>query len=160
MVMPVKGGEVVAIPLTEQLFFFAVVLFASKKWKDVILLGIADKSYKDLSIDLDSIPLNLRSMIYTSSAPIESEEWKVVRQENNLVSESLSKRIDGTSVWVGDKRLRTATDFDRQSLPVMRVAGPNIVQEYARYLLGFEQKNKFFRKLESEMRVLMEENAM
>lgn len=114
-------GQIVAVPLDEDLFALAQVLFLSSYFKNVALYGLLDARPSGNP----ALPktLNYLTMKYGSSASIRRGEWPVVDSAPLAVDDNCSKRIVAGSVWMADQCLGSATEEDRQTLPNMDVYG-------------------------------------
>lgn len=122
-----KAGDVVRIPLPNDLYGFAKVLYTSRHYRNVMLLGAARGAHST-----SSFPTGLdftAGLFYTSvSCPVYNS-WEFVAQVPPSDSEAdCSLRIVAGDVWLGDAHLRPASDADRTTLPQMSVLGCGILQ--------------------------------
>src|SRR5262249_49998523 len=107
------------------------VLYLSKYFKDLILLGIYDKKVNNLEAAME-LPDKFLEAVYTSQRPILKDRWKRISFESLRPNqEGLGKRIVGGEVWMEDKPLGPASALDWQSMPQMQVLGAALVEKKA-----------------------------
>lgn len=94
----------------------AKVLYASRFFRDLVLLGVYLDGYvADRQPDL---------LVYTSGKCIGSGGWREVGNEEVSAAErNLSLRIVGGEVWQGDEVLRAASEDDWKKLSNMAASG-------------------------------------
>jgi hypothetical protein len=129
----VKPGDVVLIPLRGK-YGVGKVLYVSKRYRDVILLGIYRKAVSEESMPT-SLPDVMPALVYTSQVAVQQRRWVVVGHEPLKENQQgLAKRIVGGEVWLEDEELRPATSEDARSLPRMLVLGAGLVEKRAEQL--------------------------
>lgn len=130
----VSEGLIVAIPLVDGSGWRpAKILFCSKRYNNVILIGLAHAYTNDLDLKYvwETDDFNWKR-IYTGAQCVRAGYWPVIGETPVLDSEQrASLRIVGGEVWLRDDELRPATDADRLSLPKMEVAGRLLVEKWA-----------------------------
>ncbi|GFM66077.1 hypothetical protein PSCICJ_21950 [Pseudomonas cichorii] len=123
-------GDIILIPLEEG-FKPAKVLYTSKHYKGVILLGI----YKE-SVFSQEMPTNLPDvfelLLYTSKLPIQKQRWFYVgHEELKPTQTNLDLRVVAGNLWQGDTTLGPASEEDKKNLPEMLVMGAGLVEKKA-----------------------------
>ena len=123
----VKAGDVLRMPLSKDVFVFAKILYSSRRYLGVMLLGLAR------GLHSSSLPPNLdftAGLFYTAVTCPAYNGWEVVGQVPPSVSETAcALRIVAGNVWLGDTHTRPATDKDYASLPQMDVLGCALLQK-------------------------------
>jgi tetratricopeptide (TPR) repeat protein len=113
----VEGGSIVLFPLYDGRYVVTKVLFASRLAKDLILLGVTKTLTSELSLPRD-VDWQFVRLIYMSNYSVQLGLWPLVGQAALSAEEqSMSLRMAGGEVWVGDEKLRKATSEDRKKLP-------------------------------------------
>jgi hypothetical protein len=92
-------GDVVLVPASGG-FILAQVLYVSKRFKNVILLGMCSALTVEKKLPLE-LPSQFSALLYTSQEPITKGRWSVVG-DMPLSDEdrALSKRIVAGDVWL------------------------------------------------------------
>lgn len=121
-------GDIVAIPTQAGAHVRALVLFRSKHFRNVVLLGTPPPENDTEEIGLSALVALLQLLVYSSRASIEAGRWPVVARCRLLESLPLTERIVADNIWLGDRVVREASDYDRRNTPVMRVAGEGAVE--------------------------------
>lgn len=135
-----KLGDIIVIPLADKVYALGKVLFLSKIFKQVMLVGVYDLILEDMEMP-QTLPKNFKRLIYTGTGGVSKGRWAVIDNKSVEVSEkSLTLRIVGNSVWENDTPLRQATSKDWKSLPCMDVAGIGYVEDELRELLNIVSK--------------------
>jgi len=100
----------------------AKVLFASKRFKDVMLVGIYHPA-PAIGADLSSQQPSL--LLYTATTCARKQpHWEIVDNQAVRAHElALSERVVAGEVWLEDCEIRAATPQDRRTLPEMGVLG-------------------------------------
>ena len=126
----VREGEIVMIAAGE-CYVAAKVLYLSKWFKDLILLGLYKEPLSDLAMPA-SLSSKFAQMVYTSQEPILKGRWNSVGHEPLLPWQTgLAKRIVGGEVWLGDECLGAASKADFDELPRMQALGAALVEKRA-----------------------------
>jgi hypothetical protein len=122
-----KEGDVLRIPLPTGMSAFAKVLYASRRYRNVMLLGVARTTQPSASIPID---LDFSAgLFYTSVVCPFDLGWEIVTRIPLTQSETLrSVRIVAGDVWVGDAHVRPASDSDLETLPQMSVLACALLQ--------------------------------
>lgn len=123
-----KVGDIFRIPLPSGMTAFGKVLYSSRHYRNVMLLGLSRGAYS--SVDVPPPRDYSAEFFYTSVICPMHIGWEVV--ECAPISEAeagLSLRIVAGDVWLGDTRIRPASDADRNALPEMMVLGCGILQK-------------------------------
>jgi len=129
-----KVGDIILIPLEGGGFGVGKILFLSKRFRNVILLGIYDQFARDISMPtlLGEMPLKL----YTGQQAIKEGYWFLVGKEPLQDSQlGLSKRIVAGDVWIGDDKIGPASKDDLEKLPKMLCFGSELVKRKVRQLI-------------------------
>jgi hypothetical protein len=129
----VVPGQIVAVPVGEGKIRPAKVLFCSKRYKNVILLGLSGSILpaQAATEKWDSHDFTWKR-VYTGAQIIRQGCWPVIGQSPLAkTEEDASLRIVAGSVWFQDTELRPATENDRRTLPTMSVAGRALVEKWA-----------------------------
>ncbi len=123
-------GDIILIPI-ESSFKPAKVLYVSKYYKDVILLGIYKNSVSSQEMPAD-LPDEFEVLLYTSKAPIQRKRWLYVgHEELKPTQTNLDLRVVAAELWQGDNCLGPASEEDKRNLPKMLVMGAKLVEEDA-----------------------------
>ncbi len=127
-------GDIILIPAGDR-YVLAKVLYVSKWYKNLILLGLSKESIAERRMPSD-MPTRFVDLIYTSQEPIAKKRWHSVGHEPLMEGQiGLAKRIVGGEVWLDDQCLGPATDEDFKVLPRMRALGAALVENRALSLL-------------------------
>jgi hypothetical protein len=127
----VTEGDVILIPVPKAGYGVAKVLFASRRARNVILLGIYKLNVEEVKMP-EKLPQAFEPpLVYTGSQGIgEGCLWPRVGNVGITDAErAMSLRIVGQHVYLGDECLRAATLEDEETLPDMGVAGRLFVEE-------------------------------
>jgi hypothetical protein len=122
-------GEIILIPISGG-FVQAKILFLSKLYKDVMLLGIYAYS-SDMKQYAVPVVGDFAATYYASKQAILKGKWSStgIIEPLSETERHLSKRIVGGTVWVEDQYLGPATLEDEQTLPQMDVYGSDLLEE-------------------------------
>jgi hypothetical protein len=131
------AGDIILVPLAPSKFGATKVLFASKRNRHVILLGIYPIVISEVTLpsmlSRDYIP----PLIYTGNQRVTLGIWPKVGNVPITDSErQLSLRVDANHVWLEDQYVREASLDDWGRLPVFEVWGCEAVEEHLRKILG------------------------
>lgn len=138
----VSVGDIVTISLPDSHVAYARVLFLSQVYKDVMLLGLYGPDLQSLEgADLDG--LRFVSMVYASAATVRAGRWKTVLSQPIEDDLQYSLRINASTLWCGDERIRKADQRDKQLYPIMRVSAESAVEQYVRCVHGQGGDSKF-----------------
>lgn len=125
----VKSGSVISIPLPDGGSCNAVVLFVSRYFRNVMLIGLFADGYRDSSgYTTGDLCDSIKVLVYTSQVMVKKGKWPIVGEIALPSIASFTERIDGQSVWVEDQRVRTATREDKATIPIMGVDGQGAVE--------------------------------
>jgi hypothetical protein len=123
-----KTGDILQILLPSGLVGFGKVLYTSRRYRDVMLFGVALGAYSS-----SAVPPSLdysAALFYTSVVCPSHVGWTVVAREPVSAAEAdRSLRIVAADVWLGDTYIRPASDSDRRTLPQMSLLGCRILQK-------------------------------
>lgn len=123
-----KAGDVLRIPLPSGMIALGKVLYASRRYRNAMLLGVAEGVH--LSNVVPSSRDYSAALFYTSVACPSHLGWDVVAHEAvSEVETARSLRIVAGDVWLGDTHVRSASDADRSTLPQMSVLGSGLLQK-------------------------------
>ncbi len=118
-----KVGDVIRIPLSDGQIALGKILFISKRYKNVMLVGVYPFRHSPMELP-STWPKEFAGMMYTSTRGVSSGEWDVVNHQTVTVEEhQLSTCIIAGEVWVGDEHIRSATTQDLGNLPEMEQLG-------------------------------------
>jgi hypothetical protein len=127
-------GDVILIPLKDNIFGIGKILFLSKRFKNVILLGVYDQFVKTPSMPTSLGEISLK--LYTGQQAIKEGPWILVGNETLLDSQrNLSKCIVADDVWFEDQKIRTATADDFATLPELLALGRGLVEKKVQELI-------------------------
>ena len=124
----------IGVPTDEAGHREAVVLFLSKRERDVILLGLPSEKLASV-VGLNSVFEHVQALVYTTREPIDKGVWPVLRVldvDESLIE--LSHRQDVTGAWRGDERLEHTGAPESLPFPQLAVAGEGVVRNVARQL--------------------------
>ena len=125
----IKSGDIISIPLDNDKYAIAKIMFLSIRYKNVILLSVYPLLTSSSELLEVAYEINHELLIYTGLDPIRKEEWrKVANCSVNEEEKQLSTRIIAGSVWVEDEYLRNATENDRATFKKMEVYGTILVK--------------------------------
>lgn len=127
----VAAGDVVLIPVPNGGFGVTKVLYASRYFKNVILLGVYKLKLFQVKMP-EVLPQEfVLPHIYTGNQGIgEGCMWPRVGNVGVTDSENaMSLRVVAGHVYLGDECIRAATREDERTLPFMGVAGQLLVEE-------------------------------
>lgn len=129
-----SAGDLLIIPLDEGAGL-AKVIFASARYKDVILLKLYKRRFFGGKEPKDSEFYGDFYLYYTGQDPVRKGRWHVVGSSPVSAAElALTKRISGGEVWIEDHHLGPASEKDHAELPKMLVHGFKLVEKYASQL--------------------------
>ena len=119
----VRAGQLVAIPISDRGFALAQVLWLSRRFRNVALIGV----FPGLRASASALPEPDRpfaSLLYTGSQPISRGIWPVVGLLPLQAGDGpLSLRRVAAHVYLADEAVRVATPEDESQLPEMDVLG-------------------------------------
>lgn len=123
-----KAGDILRILLPSGMNGFGKVLYTSRHFRNVLLLGLARGAFHS-----GEVPQSLdfsAALFYASVLCPSHIGWDVADRATLTTAEAAcSLRIVAGDVWLGDTSVRVATDSDRSSLPQMTVLGCGILQK-------------------------------
>ena len=122
-----RVGDIVAIPTLngEQ---HALVLFLSRHFKKVMLLGVVEAADHRFG-SIDEVASAVSLLIYTSRESVDAGRWRVVGHTPVPGSAEFSERIVANTVWRQDLKLRPAPKTEARGIPTMRIAGEGAVEK-------------------------------
>lgn len=137
-------GDVIEVPLGgSDDAARAVVLFVSKHFKDVMLIGAPAPTDRNKGpFSLPELCDVIRVLVYTSQLSVSAGRWEVVGAIEVEAAEFFSERIVGENVWISDDVARKATSEERGTLPLMSVAGEGAVEKLLRQVLLDEERSR------------------
>ncbi len=123
-----ESGDVFRIPLPSGTNAFGKVLYTSRRYRDVMLFGVAQGAHS-----ASAVPPSLdysAGLFYTSVICPVHLGWDVTARESVSETETAcTLRIVAGDVWLGDTHVRPASDADRRTLPRMDVLGCGLLQK-------------------------------
>lgn len=123
-------GDIALIPASN-CYVPAKVLYLSKRYKKVILLGIYKMAIATKRMP-STLPEDFAHLVYTSQEMISEGDWFLVGNEPlRSTQHGLAKRIVAGDVWLDDEYLGAASERDLQVLPKMAVLGAGLVDDLA-----------------------------
>jgi hypothetical protein len=131
-----RVGDIVLIPVRTDTYAVAKVLFLSRRYKGVMLLGVSKTRTVATRTVPDPLPVDYELRIYTGVRLVGPDAWPVVGHDPSPVDPDVSRRRIAGAVWVGDEWQGAATDEDLRNLPEQGVAGRAAVENQIRRALG------------------------
>ena len=134
-------GDILLFTLENNKYSLAKILFASKVFKNVILLGIYGKIIDEKQMPND-LPNSYVDTIYTSSKRITEFGWEKIG--NISVSESdkaLTERNVGGEIYIEDKFIRIENENDAH-IPYMGVYGFVALERKIKKIFRIEENSK------------------
>lgn len=122
-------GEIYAIPGGGK-FAFGKVVYLSEYFKEVMLVRFFEKAYASPERAPDELDVLPSRAFFTGIDSIKKGGWKLVA--TSWVSEAektMSRRIVGGDVWVGDDHIGPASDEELRTLPQMDVYGHRLIEK-------------------------------
>lgn len=117
----VREGNVITIPVGEDASVVAKVLFASRKWRGLIVLGVSDEVVPRRAAPSCG-PVIVRHVLNTVDWALRWDLWAIGDFDPLSEQEVRAQTwIDGGHVWVGDERPRKADPSDFEQLPKRRL---------------------------------------
>ena len=102
----VKEGDIVAIPLEENLFAVGIILHVSKYWRNSIMVGYYDEFFTSLA-DINIDALGNRFIFtpnYTGKQIITEGDWEIVGHSQKLLSVAeIPELVSVTTVFYKDE---------------------------------------------------------
>ena len=127
----VTVGEFALIPVDNNAFVPAKVLYLSKRFKDTILLAVYPTVTTTPEIP-DTLPESSIAEFYTTQKAITSGRWLSVGVQELRPNEvGRAKRVVAGEVWQDDNHLGPASDADLATLPKMLAMGAKLVEKHA-----------------------------
>lgn len=123
--------HVVGVPNSSGELTQCVVLWESRYWKSIILLGITDLTVDAMETTTEIGPFV--SVIYTSAAMIRCGDWKLQGTIDIDIPEELNTYESAGVKYIGDERIGPLGD-EKLALEV-GCAGMEYVRGYIEYLL-------------------------
>jgi hypothetical protein len=123
-----REGDIFRIPLPSGASGIAKVLYVSKRYRNVMLLGVAAGA--DIS-EVAAVEADFSAgLFYTSVEAPAYLGWHCIASTPVSFAESqLSRRIVGGEVWLGDVEIGPASSDDRRKLPRMLALGGGILKK-------------------------------
>jgi hypothetical protein len=125
----IVAGDLIAVPIASGEYVLCRVLFASRRYRKVILLGCSDVLLTSPNLPAQ-LPARFDALrIYTASQCISSGRWHWLGSTPATADDDqASLRTIAGSVWLRDEELRQADSQDELELPKMSVAGCGLVE--------------------------------
>jgi hypothetical protein len=143
-------GDVIMIPVSNEAFAAAKVMFLSKRNPSLLILGVAtDQTYSKATLP-DPLPRSFPLILQTSRVLIENPAgndlgdgiWHLVGHDPAPVPEDASLRIVHGEVCREDEPIRKATEEDRKKLPFEGSSGVMLVVWKVQDALGVPRTPK------------------
>lgn len=117
-------GNIIAIPIQNELFVSAQVVYVSHIFQNQILLGVYGNPVhnKNKVFPAPELPNEFLILIYTSIKLINNKKCSIIENQNNrLCSQILARRIIDDNLWLNDVLIRKATLSDKNTFDVMNM---------------------------------------
>lgn len=126
--MKIKEGDIVNIPHPNGKCFVGWVVYVSDYFKDLIGVLVYGEAPLPLTVVGSETPQF--APIYTSSKAARQYGWQIIGQRNvTSLDLKLTERVVAGEVFIGDRRMRSATQADRDGLPEMMAMGMPVVYD-------------------------------
>jgi tetratricopeptide (TPR) repeat protein len=132
----VEEGEVVGIPVGADAYALAKVVFVSRHWRRLIVIGVSDAVVSGTDA-LPAGPRKVRRFMNTVDWGLRAGAWRRLGVEPLGEADAKGRTwIDGGQIWSGDQRVRHATPDDYAQLPQRRALHDFAAEVAVRVLVG------------------------
>ena len=109
-------GDLIRIPIADNSFVAAHVLYISKRMKDIFLLGVIG-----LNVEADSLISypEYSELVWSGMASLKDGQWSVVGTAPISQSEEYTRSIVGGWICVEEEEIRPAKKQDYETIPRM-----------------------------------------
>lgn len=131
-----KAGQIVAIPTGDGRYVAGKLLFLSKRYRNVALIGLSPREVRVDDPAPGLLEVDLEMLLYGSKAAVASGRWPILGSSplSDWERAQSLRRVAG-GVWLADDYVREATPADLEELPEMRVKGDLLVEKAAQAVL-------------------------
>lgn len=143
-------SHLVGVPIGEDLNAICVVLWQSRRTRNLITLGISSLRFPpgEYPAKIHSI----ESLIDTGANIIRSGYWHLGPEIFLDIPLEISLRTDVGKTWCNDEPLRPCSGDDYSLIPPLQLAGMGVVEEYIRYLDRGANGSKYCLKNQAAMK--------
>ena len=141
----------IGVPIDDKMMVQCLVLWESRHWKNVILLGITDRN---VSIEDDlSAPANVISMIFTGAQIIRCGKWKLGSLHKIHVPDELLFYKTFDNMYFKDNIVEDSTEG--MDLLTMSCAGMGYVVSFIKHTIDGGSKSRPIADLHSQAQGLL-----
>lgn len=139
-----RAGDVILVPVADDGFAIAKVLFVSKAFRQMMIVGVATDRTVDATWKPGALPAAFPLTLFTDTSPLENPAkvalrtgpWLLVGHDPAPIPAEATHRIVAGEVYEGDQPLRAATPADQERYRVQSIGGPLVAERQIQGVMG------------------------